>query len=137
VDDETITNRLGEILGQLPTFAWRPFGPDPTDLEIGLYYGAVQDKPDRGVGISVYSPADQPDLLARRVQFDVRGGRGQPFGADRLAGILFTVLDHRPRGSGFASILRTSFTRLGADTNGRDRRTENYLITLDNQEATP
>lgn len=137
MDDETITTRLGEILGSLPSFAWRPDGADPTDLEIGVYYGAVLDKPDRGVGITVYSSADQPDLLARRVQFDVRGRRAQPFGADRIAAVLFTVLDHRPRGDGFASVIRTSFARLGADTNGRDRRTENYLITLDNQEATP
>lgn len=137
MDDETITTRLGEILGSLPTFAWRPDGPDPTPAEIGVFYGTVLDAPDRGVGIAVYSAADQPDLLARRVQFHVRGGRHQPFGADRIAGVLFAVLDQRSRGDGFASITRTSFARLGADTNGREERTENYLITLDNQEASP
>lgn len=137
MDDEAITFRLGEILGRLPTFAWRPNGPDPTAAEIGVFYGAVPDAPDRGVGIAVYSAADQPDLLARRVQFHVRGARRQPHGADRIAGVLFTVLNERNRGDGFASITRTSFARLGADTNGREERTENYLITLDNLEASP
>src|SRR5690606_27530585 len=134
-DDSDLTIRLCEIVGRIPSFAWRPYGPAYTESEIGIHYGKIPDAPDRAVGIRVYNPIDDPDLLSRRVQLHIRGGRRQPFGADRIAGVLFAVLHERPRGDGFASILRTSAAPLGADDNGREERTENYLITLDNLEA--
>ena len=137
MDDETLTNRICAIIGALPTFAWRPGDDDPlpTEAEIAVSYGTIPDAPDRAVGVRVYSTIDDPDLLSRRVQLHIRGGRRQPFGADRIAGVLFAVLHDRPRGDGFVSIQRTSAAPLGADDNGRELRTENYLITLDNQEA--
>lgn len=137
MDDETLTHRLGEILGRIPTFAWRPreSDPAPTAHEVAVMYGKLRDAPDRGIGISVYNSLDEPDLLKRRVQFHIRGERLQPSGADRIAGVVFAVLEGRLRGNGISSIVRQSFTRLGADANGRDQRTENYLITLDNLEA--
>ncbi|MEN0021990.1 MAG: hypothetical protein AAGC61_01825 [Microbacterium sp.] len=137
MDDETLTHRLGEILGRIPTFAWRPRpeDPPPTEREVAVMYGALRDAPDRGVGIGVYNSVDEPDLLKRRVQFHIRGGRLQPFGADRIAGVVFAVLEGRLRGDGISSIVRQSFARLKADANGRELRTENYLITLDNLEA--
>ncbi|HWU30195.1 MAG TPA: minor capsid protein [Microbacterium sp.] len=135
MDDETLTTRLCEIVGAVPSFAWRPYGPNYTDTEIGVFYGTIPDAPDRAVGIRVYSPIDEPNLLSRRVQLYVRGRRHQPFGADRIADVLFAVLHERPRGDGMASIFRTSAASLGADDNGREERTENYLITLDNLEA--
>jgi hypothetical protein len=137
VDDEILTHRLGEILGRVPTFAWRPGenDPAPTPREVAVMYGKLRDAPDRGIGISVYNSLDEPDVLKRRVQFHIRGERLQPFGADRIAGVVFAVLEGRLRGGGISSIVRQSFTRLGADANGREQRTENYLITLDNLEA--
>lgn len=135
MDDSELTVRLSQIVGALPLFAWRPDGPAYTAAEIGVFYGTIPDAPDRAVGIRVYSPIDEPDLLARRVQLYIRGGRRQPFGADRIAGVLFSVLHDRLRGDGIASIRRTSAAPLGADANGREERTENYLITLDNLEA--
>ncbi|WP_234024231.1 MULTISPECIES: minor capsid protein [Microbacterium] len=137
MDDETLTHRLGEILGRVPTFAWRPGenDPAPTPREVAVMYGKLRDAPDRGIGISVYNSLDEPDVLKRRVQFHIRGERLQPFGADRIAGVVFAVLEGRLRGGGISSIVRQSFTRLGADANGREQRTENYLITLDNLEA--
>ncbi len=135
MDDETLTITLCEIAGRIPGFAWRPYGPAYLASEIGVQYGGLADAPDRGVGIRVYSPTDEPHLLSRRVQFHVRGGRRQPFGADRIASVLFTAFHDRPRGDGIASITRTSAAPLGADDNGREERTENYLITLDNLEA--
>lgn len=135
MDDETLTMRLCEIVGALPLFAWRPYGPMYANPEIGVHYGAIDDQTDKAVGIRAYSPIDEPNLLSRRVQLHIRGGRREPFGADRIAGVLFAVLHERPRGDGMASILRTSAAPLGADLNGREERTENYLITLDNLEA--
>ncbi|CAN7267114.1 minor capsid protein [Microbacterium foliorum] len=133
--DTELTIRCAEILGRVPSFAWRPAGPAYTSSEVAIFYGRVLDAPDRAIGVRVYSPADQPHLSSRRVQFHVRGGRDDVTGADRLADVLFTVLDGRLRGDGIASISRTSFSQLGADKTGREERTENYLITLDNLEA--
>lgn len=135
MDDSDVAFRLCEIIGRIPTFAWRLYGPAYLASEIGVQYGTITDDPDRAVGVRVYSPIDEPDLLSRRVQLHIRGGRRQPFGADRIAGVLFAVLHERSRGDGFVSIIRTSAVPLGADANGREERTENYLITLDNLEA--
>ena len=134
MDDSTLTIRLAEILGNLPTFAWRPDGPAYTASEIGVFYGAIPDAPDRAVGVRVYNSIDD-DLLSRRVQLHIRGARRESFSADRLAGVLFAVLHERVRGDGIASIRRTSSAPLGADGNGREERTENYLVVLDNLEA--
>lgn len=134
MDDSTLTIRLAEIIGNLPTFAWRPDGHAYTASEIGVFYGAIPDAPDRAVGVRVYNSIDD-DLLSRRVQLHIRGARRAPFSADRLAGVLFAVLHERVRGDGIASIRRTSSAPLGADGNGREERTENYLVVLDNLEA--
>ena len=135
MDDSTLTIRLAEIVGDLPTFAWRPDGTAYTSDEIGVFYGAIPDGPDRAVGIRAYGTIDEPDLLSRRVQLHIRGARRAPFSADRIADVLFAVLHERVRGGGIASIRRTSSAPLGADGNGREERTENYLVVLDNLEA--
>lgn len=133
--DVELTMRLAEILGRIPSFAWRPNGPAYTSSEVAIFYGSILDGPDPAIGVRVYSPVDEANLSRRRVQFRVRGRRNDVAGADRLADVLFIVLDNRLRGDGIASITRTSFSQLGADKNGREERTENYLITLDNLEA--
>lgn len=133
--DVELTTRLAEILGRVPTFAWRPNGPAYDSSEVAIFYGRVLDAPDRAIAVRVYSPVNEPDLSRRRVQFHVRGRADDVAGADRLADVLSIVLDNRLRGDGIASITRTSFSQLGADKTGREERTENYLITLDNLEA--
>lgn len=135
MDDETLTRRLCEIVGAVPSFAWHPDGTPYPASAIGVFYGTVGDTPDRAVGIRVYNAIDAPDLLSRRVQFHIRGGRRQPFGADRIANILFAVLHGRVRGDGLATVQRTSAAPLGADINGREERADSYFITLDNLEA--
>lgn len=133
--DVELTMRIAEILGRVPSFAWRPNGPAYNSTEVAIFYGRVLDAPDRAIGVRVYSPIDEPHLSRRRVQFHVRGRRDDVADADRLADVLFIVLDNRLRGDGIASITRTSAAPLGADKTGREERTENYLITLDNLEA--
>lgn len=133
--DVELTTRIAEILGRVPTFTWRPHGPAYTSAEVAIFYGRIMDAPDRAIGVRVYSPADQEHLTRRRVQLHVRGRRDDVADADRLSDVLSLVLDRRLRGDGIASITRTSFSQLGADKNGREERTENYLITLDNLEA--
>ncbi|KRD51962.1 phage tail terminator protein [Microbacterium sp. Root280D1] len=133
--DVELTKRLAEIVGRVPTFAWRPNGPAYTSSEVAIFYGRFLDAPDRAIAVRVYSPIDEPNLSRRRVQFHIRGRRDDIADADRLADVLFIVLDNRLRGDGIASITRTSASPLGADKTGREERTENYLITLDNLEA--
>ena len=135
MDDRTLTLGLCEIVGSIPSFSWWLDGPPYPKSSIGVHYGTVDEQTDRAVGIRAYSASDDSDLHSRRVQLHIRGGRGDPSGADRIADVIFLVLHERLRGAGIASIRRTSFAPLGADVNGREERTENYFITLDNLEA--
>ncbi|MFD6699687.1 MULTISPECIES: minor capsid protein [unclassified Microbacterium] len=134
--DEELTITLCEILGALPTFAYRPEedAPPYTEAEVGVFYGAIGEAPHQAIGVRVYDGTDDA-LHTRRVQFHTRGKPRQPNGADRLASVLFAVLQYRIRGRGMVSITRISFAPLGADSNGREERTDNYIITLDNLEA--
>lgn len=137
MDDETLTERLCQILGALPSFAYRPDDNDPlpTADEIGVFYGRIADAPDRAVGVRVYGALDDRYLQRRRVQVWIRGGRRDPAGADRIAGVIFRRLDKLSREGGINGIRRESVAALGADDNDREQRSENYLITLDNEEA--
>lgn len=135
MDDETLTRRLCAIVGAVPSFAWHTDGTPYPASAIGVHYGPLNDQTDKAVGITVYGSIDEPDLLSRRVQLHIRGGRREPFGADRIAGVLFAVLHDRTRGDGMASIRRISASPSTPDENGRMVRTDNYLITLDNLEA--
>lgn len=136
MDDADLTIRVLEILGRIPGWQWRPHGPAYTDAEVALFYGPVGDRPDRAIGATIYGGTD-PAVYAphRRLQLRLRGRPGDKTGADTLADVAFTVLDRRPRGEGISSITRTSFGPLGADDNRREQRSDNYLIILDNLEA--
>ncbi|MBW9093106.1 hypothetical protein JNB62_05375 [Microbacterium jejuense] len=137
MDDDELTFRLCEILGRIPGWVWDPtldaFPQDST----AVFYGAVQDKPDRAVGVRVYGTEDRlTEFVAeRRAQLYFRGGRGDPRGANKLAAPAFTLLQGLSRVGGISDIRRMSMAPLGADTNGREERTDNYIITLDNLEA--
>lgn len=134
--DAELTKLLCSILGIVPGWAWREQGPDYTPTEVGIFYRALADAPDRAIAVAVYGGTD-PQLYEpqRRAQLRFRGGRGDMDGADALADIAFLVLHERPRGQGVSSITRTSFGALAVDDNRRQERTDNYLITLDNLEA--
>ncbi|WP_258061296.1 minor capsid protein [Rathayibacter sp. AY1A4] len=133
-----MTKLVCAILGRLPGWAWREHGPAYTAAEVGIFYGPIDTTPDRAIGVRVYGSSDSVDdsgAPTRRVQLTIRGEEGRPDGADHLAHFAFLVLHGRPRGGGINGISRTSMGPLGADDNGREQRSENYTITLDNPEA--
>lgn len=131
MDDDALTTRLCQLLGAIPTFDF----PTHTPAGVGVFYGRIDDAPDRAVGVRVYGAVDEEHLHWRRAQIRLRGGRRQRDGADRLASVVFTALQGLSRVGGISGIRRESMTPLGADQNGREERTENYIIILDNQEA--
>lgn len=134
MDDGELTRAICERLAAAGVGAWRPTGPAYTATETGIFYGALGTTPDRALAVAVYLPVDdiQTGLSLRYLQVRSRGPRGAPDGADALAGAAFRALHGTyPRG-GIARITRTSAARLGADGNGRQERTDNYLIVLDN-----
>jgi hypothetical protein len=138
MDDDALTYRLGEILGRIPGWVW---GPDVESFPAGvvpIFYGRIADEPDRAVGIRVYGTDDMltQSLAERMVQLRFRGGRGDPRGANKLASPAFAMLQGLSRQGGISDARRFSMAPLGADANGREERTDNYLITLDNLEAT-
>lgn len=138
MDDDALVYRLGEILGRIPGWVWDPDAPSFTDDVVPIFYGRIDDQPDRAVGIRVYGTEDllTESLAERRVQLRFRGGRGDPRGANKLASPSFAMLQGLSRVGGISDARRLSMAPLGADANGREERTDNYLITLDNLEAT-
>lgn len=136
--DDVLTVRLCELLGGIEGWSWSPDEPAPAGA-VAVFYGSIPDSPDRAVGVRVYGGSDDPLVYAprRRVQVLVRGGRGAPAGADVLAGEAFAVLQNLSRRAGISHVQRTSFGPLGADGNGRQERSDNYSVTLDNLEVTP
>lgn len=135
MDDAELTKRILAYLGRLPGWEWRPNGPAYAAADVGLFYGQIRPDPDRAIGARVYAPADGEHLSVRRLQLRLRGARGRPDGADTLADIAFAAMSGIARLDGILSAQRISFSPLGADVNGREERTENYIITLDNLEA--
>ena len=135
--DRDLTLWLCGALGSIPGWSWSPGGPSPAG-RVGVFYGAIPDNPDMAVGVRVYGGSDDPLTYSpqRRVQLLIRGPRGDPSGADALADIAFAVLQGR-QGGRISFMQRQSFGPLGADTNGREERSENYIATLDNLEVIP
>lgn len=133
MDDEALTTRVCELLGRIPSFE---YPATAATLGIAVFYGRIDDAPDRAVGVRVYGVTDEQHLHWRRVQIRVRGGKRKRRDADQIAGVVFTALHGLSRVGGISGIRRDSMTPLGADLNGRDERTENYTIILDNPEAT-
>ena len=134
--DTDLTIALCELLGQIPGWAWSPDSPPPAG-QVAVFYGPITDTPDRAVGVRVYQATDDADehWAARFVQIRTRGGQNDRSGADSLAGAAFRVLQKISRVGGISGIRRVSMAPLGADSSGREERTDNYIITLDNQEA--
>lgn len=136
MDDVQLTYRICELLGRVPGWEWDPDPDAPAypASSVGIYYGAIQPKPDRAIGVRVYATSDD-DVLVRRVQLLQRGRPHDGAGADALAGVAFSVLHMLSRVGGISDIRRTSSGPLGADENDREERSDNYQIILDNPEA--
>jgi len=138
VDDATLTKLLCQILGGVAGYTWRENGPEYTASEVGIYYGAIPEGNYRAaIGVRVYGGTDDnvTSLHGRRAQLRFRGGKRHRGGADSLAHPAFLVLTGLSRTGGISGISRISFDPAGADGNGREERTDNYIITLDNTEA--
>lgn len=137
MDDSQLTVALAEILGAIEGWEWRVGGPKYDGQSVAIYYGPIDDSPDRAVGVRVYAGDDdaQSYLSTRRAQLRFRGEKNRRDGADVLAGEAFAALHGLSRVGGISGIRRISMSPLGADDNNRDQRTDNYEITLDNTEA--
>lgn len=136
IDDVELTMRVAALLGEIPGWAWRLDGPAYTAAEVGIFYGRIRAEPDRGVGVRVYYTDDsQSDLSIRRMQLRFRGEPHRVDGADALSGEAFRHLHRLVRRSQISLATRISSGPLGADTNAREERTDNYQIILDNPEA--
>ena len=114
-----------------------PAPPPPPGAALGIYYGDIPESPDRAIGVRVYGGTDDARVYApqRRAQLRIRGARNDPDDADQIAGVALAVLQGRARVRGLSWIERQHFGPLGADTNGREERSDNYLISIDNQEV--
>ena len=134
MNDSTLTQTICALLGAIPGWKW---GAGYTASDVGIYYGAIKATPDRAVGVRVYAAEDDhvTGFAIRRVQVRFRGAKNAPDGADALAEAAFRVLHTLSRTGGISGIRRLSMAPLGADTNGREERSDNYLVTLENPEA--
>lgn len=139
MDDAALTETLCALLGEVPGWSWRTsdtYSPD----EVGVFYGAIPPTPDAAVGVRVYGADD--DLVTgvayRRAQIRFRGAKGDPRGADVMAAQAFAALQGLSRTGGMSGVNRLSVAPLGADTNGREERTDNYSVLLElTPEVTP
>ena len=134
--DREVTLAICQLLGEMPGWNWSPHGTYSAD-GVGIFYGPILDAPDRAIGVRVYGGSDDAVVYEpqRLVQLRIRGARGAPDGADELADWAFRLLQGRSRTLGLSWVERRSFGPLGADGNGREERSDNYLISIDNPEA--
>lgn len=137
MDDVTLTDLLCTQLGRIPGWAYRPDPEDPyLENEVAIFYGSIDPSPDKACGVTVYGATDDAieHYAWRRVQLRLRGLRHVRESADQLAWPAFLVLTNLSRVGGISGASRQSMTPLGADDNGREERTENYIILFDNTE---
>lgn len=136
MDDVTLTQTVAATLATRTGWAWQPASPYTVD-QVGIFYGPIGTTPDKACGIRVYLPSDDlaTGLKVRQVQLRFRGTPGDPAGADVLADQAFSALHGLARVAGLNLVTRVSMAQLGADDNGRQERTDNYQIILDNPEA--
>ena len=136
MNDSQLTVALCELLGEVPGWHWSTTDAPPA-AAVGIFYGDIPDSPDRAIGVRVYGGTDDPLVYRpqRRVQLRIRGARGDKDDADRIAGFVFALLQGRSRVRELSWVQRESFGPLGADVNGREERSENYVVHLDNLEV--
>lgn len=132
MDDAEITKALCRILALVPGWQFE----DHEGADLAIFYGAIGTEPDRAIGVRVYGqPLTADGRQVRRAQLRTRGSRGQPDDADYMAGVATSVLEGISRQYGINGITHLSSAPAGADTNLRDERTDNFLIIIDNPEA--
>jgi len=136
MDDAALTIAVCEMLGEVPGWHWSTTTKPPAG-QVGIFYGDILETSDRAVGVRVYGGSDDPLVYqpVRSVQLRIRGARNDKDDADRIAGFAFALLQGRSRIAGLSWVQRESFGPLGADTNGREERSENYRVFLDNPEV--
>lgn len=136
MDDAALTLALCEMLGEVPGWHWSTTTATPAGA-VGVFYGDIPETPDRAIGVRVYGGADDPLVYQpeRDAQLRIRGARNDPDDADRIAGFAFALLQGRSRIRGISWVQRSTFGPLGADTNGREERSDNYRVFLDNPEV--
>lgn len=138
MDDAELTIRICRLLGEISGWKWKPEATATyAASDVRIDYGRSTESPNRSVSVRVYDDDDDhvTGLALRRVQLRFRGAKGDIASADRMAGEAFAHLQRLSRREGISGIRRLSMAPLGADTNGREQRTDNYLVTLDNPEA--
>lgn len=138
MDDAELTIRLCRLLGEIDGWKWKPETTATyAASDVRIDYGRSSESANRSVSVRVYGGDDDhvTGLTLRWVQLRFRGKKGDIASADRMAGEAFAHFQGLSRREGISGIRRLSMAPLGADTNGRDQRTDNYLVTLDNPEA--
>lgn len=138
MDDTELTRWLVEQLGSISGWMWSADGPyDLSADATHLYEGPIPAEARRAVGVRVFGGSDdeETETKTRRVQLRSRGDEGDPNGANRVADAAFAHLRRLLREGVVSAITRTSFDPAGVDQNGRESRTDNYLIIFDNEEA--
>lgn len=138
MDDVELTEFLCTALGGIPGWDYQADGSDVGPTRVGVAYGRIPGgMPHRWAGVRVYGTEDDNvrALHTRFAQVRFRGGQNDPTGADKLAHPAFLVLTGLSRVGGISGVSRISMAPLGADENGREERTDNYEITLDNTGA--
>lgn len=137
MDTTTVVTNVNEILAAANVGKWQPNGPAYLATEIGIFYGAIGATPNRAIGVTVYVQTDdvETERKDRYIQVRCRGNPGVPNGADLIADAAFAALHGIYRTSGIARITRTSTAPLGADTNARQERVDNYELVIDNPGA--
>lgn len=140
IDDVAVTQAVCAWLGGIPGWVYDPDGTatlQPGDVLV--VYGPIPEDADVAVGVRIYGGEDANDITVsvdwRAVQLRFRGAKGAPHGADLLASAANARMKKLSRTGGISGASRASLAPLGADTNGRQERSDNYEITLDNQEA--
>lgn len=133
MDDAQLTRTICSALGELPGWVF----PSTGTADVGVYYGAIGSTPHQAVGVRVYGLANDPrsGVKGRRVQVRWRGVPNKPNGADELATLGVAVLERLSRVEGISGVTHLSMAPMGADKSGREERTDNFIITIDNQEA--
>lgn len=138
MDDAGLTRWVVEQLGGIDGWVWGADEPyDYVEDVTHVFEGAVPAEARRAAGVRVFGGTDddETETKTRRIQIRSRGDEGEPNGANRVADAAFAHLRKLLREGVVSSVIRTSFDPAGVDQNGRESRTDNYLIIFDNEEA--